>query len=88
MARFWSILDELTGTMFALNINEANMQDQAITSERQHQHLIKVSRTFALTIPLLPKEIADQISNAYLLCRIADTVEDDPKLLLIKSGHG
>lgn len=79
MARFWSILDELTGTMFALNINEANMQDQAITSERQHQHLIKVSRTFALTIPLLPKEIADQISNAYLLCRIADTVEDDPK---------
>ena len=55
------------------------MQDQAISIERQHQHLVKVSRTFALTIPLLPEDIADQVSNAYLLCRIADTVEDDPK---------
>lgn len=55
------------------------MQEQAISVDRQHQHLLKVSRTFALTIPLLPSDIADQVSNAYLLCRIADTVEDDPK---------
>ena len=58
------------------------MQEQAISVERQHQHLLKVSRTFALTIPLLPPEIADQVSNAYLLCRIADTVEDDPKAIV------
>lgn len=55
------------------------MQDQAISLECQHEHLLKVSRTFALTIPLLPKEVAIEVSNAYLLCRIADTVEDDPK---------
>ena len=55
------------------------MQDQVISLELQHEHLLKVSRTFALTIPLLPEDVADQVSNAYLLCRIADTVEDDPK---------
>ncbi len=55
------------------------MQDQAISLECQHEHLLKVSRTFALTIPLLPKDVAIEVSNAYLLCRIADTIEDDPK---------
>ncbi len=39
-----------------------------------------VSRTFALTIPQLPAELARVIANAYLLCRIADTVEDEPSL--------
>lgn len=52
---------------------------KAITKEVQHQHLIKVSRTFAFTIPFLPDLLADVVSNAYLLCRIADTIEDDPK---------
>lgn len=36
-----------------------------------------VSRTFALTIPQLPDPLRRVVSNAYLLCRIADTVEDD-----------
>lgn len=39
-----------------------------------------VSRTFALTIPQLPEPVADIVTNAYLLCRIADTIEDDPAL--------
>lgn len=39
-----------------------------------------VSRTFALTIPQLPKPLDRTVSNAYLLCRIADTIEDDPNL--------
>ncbi len=39
-----------------------------------------VSRTFALTIPQLPKPLDRTVSNAYLLCRIADTIEDDPAL--------
>lgn len=55
------------------------MQTTAIDEEAQHRHLEKVSRTFALTIPLLPPEAGDYVSNAYLLCRIADTIEDDPK---------
>ncbi len=43
------------------------------------EHLLGVSRSFALTIPMLPDPLEDYIANAYLLCRIADTVEDDPK---------
>jgi len=39
-----------------------------------------VSRTFALTIPVLPDALAVVVTNAYLLCRIADTIEDDPGL--------
>jgi 4,4'-diapophytoene synthase len=36
-----------------------------------------VSRTFALTIPVLPEHLAEVVTNAYLLCRLADTIEDD-----------
>jgi farnesyl-diphosphate farnesyltransferase len=36
-----------------------------------------VSRTFALTIPVLPQQLARVMTNAYLLCRLADTIEDD-----------
>ena len=50
----------------------------------QQEHLKNVSRTFALTIPMLPDALVDYISNAYLLCRIADTVEDDPKAAVDK----
>lgn len=39
-----------------------------------------VSRTFALTIPQLPRALAGVVSNAYLLCRIADTIEDEATL--------
>lgn len=46
---------------------------------RQNFFLQKVSRTFALTIPLLDGKLSDYVGNTYLLCRIADTIEDDPK---------
>lgn len=39
-----------------------------------------VSRTFALTIPQLPKGLYPAVANAYLLCRIVDTVEDEVSL--------
>lgn len=39
-----------------------------------------VSRTFALTIPLLPTAIEVVVSNTYLLCRIVDTIEDAAEL--------
>ncbi|MBU3616607.1 squalene/phytoene synthase family protein [Polynucleobacter sp. JS-Polo-80-F4] len=38
--------------------------------------LRSVSRTFALTIPLLPANIEKVVGNTYLLCRIVDTIED------------
>ncbi len=44
-------------------------------------HLLDgVSRTFALTIPQLPPRLAPIVANAYLLCRIVDTIEDEPAL--------
>ncbi len=39
-----------------------------------------VSRTFALTIPQLPPALFPAVANAYLLCRIVDTVEDEVSL--------
>ncbi|MGH8325150.1 MAG: phytoene/squalene synthase family protein, partial [Steroidobacteraceae bacterium] len=39
-----------------------------------------VSRTFALTIPQLPAGLRGAVTSAYLLCRIADTIEDEPAL--------
>lgn len=46
----------------------------------QDEILPLVSRTFALTIPELPKPLDTAVANAYLLCRIADTIEDDAEL--------
>jgi farnesyl-diphosphate farnesyltransferase len=49
----------------------------------QRTILESVSRTFALTIPLLPANLEKVVANIYLLCRIVDTIEDavciDPK---------
>ncbi|MBN8734754.1 MAG: squalene/phytoene synthase family protein [Xanthomonadales bacterium] len=42
--------------------------------------LPEVSRTFALTIPQLDPRLRTVIANAYLLCRIADTIEDEQAL--------
>ena len=42
--------------------------------------LSSVSRTFALTIPLLPPNIEKVVGNTYLLCRIIDTIEDAAEL--------
>jgi farnesyl-diphosphate farnesyltransferase len=48
---------------------------------RFHESMLEgVSRTFALTIPQLPDRLRETVANAYLLCRIADTIEDDAVL--------
>ena len=55
--------------------------DSALPDEvYQDQVLPHVSRTFALTIPQLPAALRRSVTNAYLLCRIADTIEDEPAL--------
>jgi farnesyl-diphosphate farnesyltransferase len=38
-----------------------------------------VSRTFALSIRLLPGDLGNAVRTAYLICRIADTIEDEPR---------
>jgi farnesyl-diphosphate farnesyltransferase len=52
----------------------------------QEAILPKVSRTFALTIPQLPPGLREVVANAYLLCRIADTIEDEPTLSAEQKG--
>ncbi len=42
------------------------------------EYIPKVSRTFALTIKFLPKALRDSVNMSYLLCRVADTLEDSP----------
>ena len=42
--------------------------------------LPSVSRTFALSIRVLPGHLGRSVLSAYLLCRIADTLEDEPHL--------
>ncbi|HVS01549.1 MAG TPA: squalene/phytoene synthase family protein [Thermoanaerobaculia bacterium] len=46
------------------------------TGDRIDDLLAKTSRTFALSIPLLPEPTRRQVAVAYLLFRIADTFED------------
>jgi farnesyl-diphosphate farnesyltransferase len=53
------------------------MRPGSVELEYQARALDRVSRTFALTIPTLPAALRIPVTNAYLLCRIADTIEDN-----------
>ncbi|MBB3104720.1 phytoene/squalene synthase family protein [Azomonas macrocytogenes] len=53
----------------------------------QNAILPKVSRTFALTIPQLPPPLRRAVTNAYLLCRAADTIEDEPVFSAEEKRH-
>ena len=44
------------------------------------QALVEVSRTFSVPIQMLPEPLCRALTCAYLLCRVADTVEDHPAL--------
>lgn len=55
--------------------------------EFQSEMLEGVSRTFALTIPQLPSGLCRVVSNAYLLCRIVDTIEDEPGLSGVRKNY-
>ena len=60
--------------------NAATELDALPDDAFQARLLDGVSRTFALTIPQLPEGLAKPVSNAYLLCRIVDTIEDEVSL--------
>jgi farnesyl-diphosphate farnesyltransferase len=55
---------------------------QSSDPEYERQVLRQVSRSFALTIPQLPPALRSPVTNAYLLCRIVDTIEDEESLSL------
>ena len=57
------------------------MSGEFASDDAYQQHILQgVSRTFALTIPELPVQLRTVVGNAYLLCRIADTIEDEARL--------
>lgn len=62
------------------------ISDSAIQNDLEYQEEIlqHVSRTFALTIPQVPEQLVAVVGNAYLLCRIVDTIEDDQALSVQK----
>ena len=68
--------------MTATRSDNPDSNGEALAEDRAYQDdaLPGVSRTFALTIPQLPPPLRDAVTNAYLLCRIADTIEDEEAL--------
>ena len=61
--------------------NDVVQMESGVSDETYQDHILPhVSRTFALTIPQLPPALRTPVTTAYLLCRIADTIEDEPTL--------
>lgn len=73
-----NIKNIMSGTRISLD----NPKSLSFVSDNEFQTLLLegVSRTFALTIPQLPKRLYGAVANAYLLCRIVDTIEDEISL--------
>lgn len=61
--------------------------EQSLLNGVDAHFLERVSRTFALTIPELPPGLREVVANAYLLCRIVDTIEDEPCLSSAEKRH-
>lgn len=73
----------------AAESSEHTATDAALEGDLDYQNaaLQEVSRTFALTIPQLPDDLRVVVGNAYLLCRIADTIEDSTALSVEQKRH-
>lgn len=54
--------------------------DSFVNKSLCQTHLQNVSRTFALSIEYLPDNLRHYTCLSYLLCRIPDTIEDEPSL--------
>ena len=83
MVANWRDTDARAAPYIALKRQPGPIADEAF----QTAILPGVSRTFALTIPQLPNDLCRAVTNAYLLCRIADTIEDDARLTLAQKEH-
>lgn len=70
----------IADTLTSAPLGPAAVAPAAADAAFQARMLEGVSRTFALTIPQLPPDLHPVVSNAYLLCRIIDTIEDEPAL--------
>jgi farnesyl-diphosphate farnesyltransferase len=66
------------GSVQAARLRVTARESTLHDAERSSRLLLpRVSRTFALGIKLLPAKLEAPVRAGYLLCRIADTIEDD-----------
>lgn len=80
-------MPELTSSPSPDRIDHAPQKSWLHDEDFQSAMLQGVSRTFALTIPQLPPALCRVVSNAYLLCRIVDTIEDEPVLSAAQKAY-
>ncbi len=69
------------------SLDDPKLLNQQSDKDFQSALLEGVSRTFALTIPQLPEKLYGAVANAYLLCRIVDTIEDEVSLSVGQKQH-
>jgi len=69
-------VDGGTGLCLVIGMGSLLIPDSSDRAGVTWELLPHVSRTFALTIPVLNPPLCDHVAVAYLLCRIADTIED------------
>lgn len=62
----------------AASLPMAVMESGPLSGDDAARLLVQTSRTFALAIPLLEEPLRSQVGLAYLLFRVADTLEDAP----------
>jgi farnesyl-diphosphate farnesyltransferase len=79
-------------TAHVMSNNQLSLENPAslsVASDDEFQAVLLegVSRTFALTIPQLPGSLYSVVANAYLLCRIVDTIEDEVSLSATQKKH-
>ncbi|HMV68254.1 MAG TPA: polyprenyl synthetase family protein, partial [Myxococcota bacterium] len=78
--RLVALLDGLAEVLVAPIAPTLRLRDARATAADVafcQEHLPRVSRTFALSIELLPPGLRDAVRVGYLLCRVLDTIEDD-----------
>jgi 4,4'-diapophytoene synthase len=69
-------VDETTRLCLVIGMGSLLIPDSSGQTTVTWELLPHVSRTFALTIPVLDEPLRSEVAVAYLLCRIADTIED------------
>lgn len=65
-------------------ISQNNCLIEAKDAEKLQDLLVKSSRTFAITIPMLPAPLKVMVTIAYLLFRNADSIEDEVAWPVVK----
>src|SRR5437870_3226858 len=80
LSRNESVMSEFTSRPPSGDVKLEQRKLWSSDDDFQSAMLEGVSRTFALTIPQLPRTLCRVVSNVYLLCRIIDTIEDEPGL--------